>query len=330
MLKREYLPIIFSISGSELSPEEMAQIKKYRPVGIILSKWNIERDTQDNINWEKLRKLCKIIRRYCPYILVDQEGGRVQHVQGSNCFRAPPPAELAKDVTEENWEEKCKILRQHVHAIDKDLKGGGINVNCAPVCDLLHPDLPSCIGDRSFGTNPDIVCSFAINWVKQASADGIISVLKHCPGHGCAVGDSHTELPRTEKTLPNLIQSDFKIFKDAIHALYNDGISKDSFWIMTGHVLYPAIDSEHCATQSKKIIRMVREDWGFNGKIVSDCITMEALQGELWERAIAALEAGCDYVICVDHNLEQKDILKQKEIIAQKVTEYLAAKKNKI
>jgi beta-N-acetylhexosaminidase len=315
-----YLPVIFAVSGPELSDEEVAFFEQYRPIGTILSTWNIEFDERGDVNKEKLRQLCDGVHCYSPYILIDQEGGRIQHLHGANCYRAPAPGTFSAGATEENLEEKCAILRQNVCSIDGDLRELGFDVNCAPICDLLFEGIPSFIGDRSFGTNPDLVHSLAVDWVKQAPADGIISVLKHCPGHGSAVGDSHRALPRVEKSLPDLMGSDFKIFKDVIHTLYEDDISGDSFWVMTAHILYPAIDSEHCATQSPKIIRMIREDFGFRGKIVSDCIMMKALRGKLEERAIAALGAGCDYVICVNHDLEQK------KIIAEKVTDYLASR----
>ncbi|MDR2372030.1 MAG: hypothetical protein LBD60_02685 [Puniceicoccales bacterium] len=318
-----YLPVIFAVSGTELSDDETAFMEEYHPVGIILSRWNFEFDEQGNVDREKLRQLCDSIHVYSSHILIDQEGGRVQHLQGTNCYSAPAPGTFAKGVTGKNLKEKCEVIRQNVRAIDGDLVELGFDVNCAPVCDLLSENILSLVGNRGFGTNPDIVCSFAVNWVEQAEADGIISVLKHCPGHGSAVGDSHKALPRVEKPLPDLM-SDFRIFRNVICTLYNDGIDEDSFWVMTAHVLYPEIDPQHCATQSSKIIRMIREDFGFRGKIVSDCIMMKALQGERWECAIAALEAGCDYVICVNHDLEQK------RIIAEKVTEYLDSKEEEI
>jgi beta-N-acetylhexosaminidase len=314
----EYLPVVFAISGPELSDEEVAFFEQYHPIGTILSRWNFEFDEQGNVNKEKLRQLCADIHIYSRYILIDQEGGRVQHLRGTNCYRAPAPGTFAEDVTEENFEEKCELLRQNVRAIDDDLVRLGFDVNCAPVCDLLFDGIPSFIGDRSFGTNPDIVHSLAVSWVKQAAADGMVSVLKHCPGHGSAVGDSHKALPRVEKSLPDLMESDFKVFRDVVHTLYDDGIDPDLFWVMTAHVLYPAIDPDHCATLSPRVIRMIRDQFGFRGKIVSDCIVMNALRGGLGERAVNALKAGCDYVICVNRDLEQK------RIIAEKVTEYLA------
>jgi beta-glucosidase-like glycosyl hydrolase len=319
------LPVIFALSGSELSDDEKAFMEEYPPVGVILSRWNYEVDGQGNVNGEKLRQLCDAIHVYSPHILIDQEGGRVQHLRGTNCYRASAPGTFAEGVTEEILEEKREALRQNVRAIDGDLVELGFDVNCAPLCDLLSEGIPSFIGDRSFGINPRVVCDLAREWVKQAAADGIISVLKHCPGHGSAVGDSHKALPRVEKSLPDLEGSDFKIFGEVIRTLYeDDGIDEDSFWVMTAHVLYPAIDPDHCATQSQKINRMIRDRFGHRGKIVSDCVMMQALEGEPWKRAIGALEAGCDYVICVNHDLEQK------KIIAEKVTEYLAAKGEEI
>ncbi|MDR0590754.1 MAG: hypothetical protein LBG09_02795 [Puniceicoccales bacterium] len=315
----QYLPVIFAVKGPELSPEEVAFFEKYRPAGAILSTWNIERDAQGNINWGKLQKLCSDIRLYSPYILVDQEGGRVQHLSGTNAYRAPAPRTFTEGISGKNFGEKCETLRQNVQAIDSDLRRAGINVNCAPVCDLLFDGIPSFIGDRGFGTDPEVVEHFVEIWVKQAAQDGIISVLKHCPGHGSTAMDTHLNLPTVSKSLADLEQSDFKIFRTVIGAL-RGGISGDDFWVMTAHIVYSAIDAEHCATQSPAVIRMIREEFGFRGKIITDCICMKALRGEWWERAVASLGAGCDYILCCSADL------KKKEEIAERVRGYLAAK----
>jgi beta-N-acetylhexosaminidase len=315
----QYLPVIFAVQGSELSPDEVAFFEKYRPVGAILSTWNVEHDARGQINWGKLQKLCSDIRLHSLYILVDQEGGRVQHLKGAGSYVAPAPRTFAEGVSGGNFAAKCEALRQNVQAIDGDLRRVGINVNCAPVCDLLFDDVPSFIGDRSFGTNPDVVQKFAITWAEQAARDGIIPVLKHCPGHGSTAVDTHLNLPTISKSFANLEQSDFKIFKTVIGAL-EETISEDNFWVMTAHIVYLAIDADHCATQSPAVIRMIREQFGFRGKIVTDCICMKALEGEWWERAVASLGAGCDYVLCCSADL------KKKEEIAEKVRKYLAAK----
>ncbi|MDR3317792.1 MAG: hypothetical protein LBS71_03235 [Puniceicoccales bacterium] len=315
-----HLPFICGIHGTELTNEEIEFLKKYRPIGAILSSENLEYDTQRNINKEKFRKLCGDIHNYSPYILTDQEGGRVQHLQGSNCYRAPAPGSFSENIRQENFQEKCKAIQLNVKRIDQDLLDMGINVNCAPCCDLLPKGTASFIGNRSFGNDPQVVISFAVDWVKQAAQDGIISVLKHCPGHGNTVQDSHRELPVVNKSLPDLLQSDFKIFEDTVRQLQQSGIPEDCFWVMTAHVVYPAADPEHCATQSPTVIHMIREKFNFHGKIVSDCIRMQALKGELWERAIASLKAGCDYVLCCSSNLEQKIS------VAEKIREYMAAK----
>jgi beta-N-acetylhexosaminidase len=199
------LPVIFAVSGTELTPEEVAFFKEFHPIGTILSVWNLEFDEQRNVNKEKLKELCSHIHAYCPHILMDQEGGRVQRLKGPNCYNAPAPGSFSEGVTEENFEERCEALRQNVRRIDEDLLEVGIDVNCAPVCDLLFNDIPSFIGNRSFGTDPKMVYRFAVTWVEQANEDEIISTLKHCPGHGSTVADSHLGLPVVDKSLPELM-----------------------------------------------------------------------------------------------------------------------------
>jgi beta-glucosidase len=304
----EHLPVIVGISGAELTDAEVAFLKEYRPVGVILMSRNIARDGAGNCDTAKLRDLCADIRRHCPYVLIDQEGGLVQRLQGANCYSAPAAATFCS----------AAAVRAHVSLIDRDLIGAGINVNCAPVCDLLPADRPSYIGSRSFGSDRPAVASLAAAWTRQAAADGIVAVLKHCPGHGATAQDSHERLPVVEKPLAALREQDFGVFRDVIGDCYRDGI--DAFWIMTAHIVYPAIDALRCATQSPTVIRMIRDEWGFRGKIITDCIKMNALQGQLWERAVASLRAGCDFVLYTSGDFDVN------AEIAQKVREYIASK----
>jgi beta-N-acetylhexosaminidase len=305
------LPIIFGISGAELTSDELAFLKEYRPVGIILFSRNIAHDAHGNSDKVKLRKLCADIREHCPYVLIDQEGGPVQRLQRRNCYLAPAAGTFSTASTD--------ALRTHVSLIDRDLIDASIDVNCAPVCDLLPVQDPSYIGSRSFGSDRATVASLAAAWTKQAAADGIISVLKHCPGHGATAEDSHKGLPTVRKSLAALRDEDFGVFRDVIGECYRDGV--DSFWIMTAHILYPAVDAENCATLSPMIIRMIRDEWGFRGKIITDCVRMKALKGELWEKVLASLRAGCDFALCSSAGFELN------AEIAQKVREYVASKR---
>jgi beta-N-acetylhexosaminidase len=196
----------------------------------------------------------------------------------------------------------------------------GANVNCAPVCDLLVPGLPSHFDDRSFGSDLPVVQAFAASWVKQAARDGIISVLKHCPGLGSANEDSHDTLPTVTRTAEELHNNEIAVFRGVVSDLKASGISEDAFWIMTAHALYPALDPDRCATHSSIILSLIRNEIGFHGKIITDCLKMHALQGELWERGIAAIEAGCDYLLYVVSDLAIK------RGIAEKLVEHLRKK----
>jgi beta-N-acetylhexosaminidase len=164
------------------------------------------------------------------------------------------------------------------------------------------------------------VRAFAVEWVRQAARDGIVSVLKHCPGHGSTEVDTHAARPTVRKPRAELERTDFAVFRDAIRALARE-LPPGQFWVMMGHIVFADIDPENPASQSERIIRIVRDDFGFAGTIVTDCIRMNALGGELWERAVAALRAGCDYVLCLTADLPQK------RMISQKVAEYLRAQK---
>jgi beta-N-acetylhexosaminidase len=317
----EYLPLILAVKGSTLCEDDIAFFREYRPVGTILVTRNLDIDSDGQINKEKLRQLCAQIRAYSPYILIDQEGGRITHLKGSNVYDPPPPGTFSADVNESNFNERIESLRKHVALIDRDLTDAGITVNCAPVADLLFENVRSVIGDRSFGTDPQIVQRFSVEWVRQAARDGIISVLKHCPGHGSTELDTHLAQSVVRKTREELQRTDFAVFKGAIETL-NKELPREKFWVMVGHIVFQDIDPENPATQSEAVIRIIRDEFGFGGIIVTDCVSMKALKGEMWERAVASLRAGCDYAVCVTWNLNEK------RLIAQKVREYVKNRKD--
>lgn len=279
-------PVIFGISSIHLTPEEKSLFKAYCPSGIILFQRNCENPDQVKNLVDEIKN---ILGFDCP-ILIDQEGGRVSRLKEPNFkeFLAPASFENNEDV----FNNAFQMAMQ--------LKNLGINVNCTPLADLVFKETHAIIGDRSFGNDPNLVAEKAALVINAHFKAGVMPVIKHLPGHGRAVSDSHENLPIVDAFLHDLEISDFKAFKKAL------GQSEYMPWGMTAHIVYSAIDKLHCATLSKKIIKeIIREKIGFLGVLLSDCLTMKALKGSYKERAQKSLEAGCDVVLHCSGNYEE-------------------------
>jgi beta-N-acetylhexosaminidase len=183
--------------------------------------------------------------------------------------------------------------------IAEELYQLGINVNCAPLADVLYPDAHDIIGDRAFGETPEQIAVLGRSMAQGLMDGGVIPVLKHIPGHGRALVDSHEALPTVTATRAELETLDFKPFK----ALADLPMG------MTAHIIYTAIDAAHAATVSPKVIELVRRDIGFDGLLFSDDLSMKALTGSFEERTRATLAAGCDVVLHCNGQREEMEAI---------------------
>ena len=289
--------VIFGFSGTELSEKEREFFKESNPAGFILFKRNIE-------SKEQVKKLTSHLKSLFPerevLILIDQEGGRVQRITEPLTVKYPA-AKYFLDLMEDiGIEAALKEVYITNLTIAKELSELGINVNCTPVADLHFDATHDVIGDRSYGTDPEIVIKFCIEVIKAHLDSGVQPIIKHIPGHGRATSDSHLELPVIDANLEELEKTDFHVFKM---------LSKYSPFAMTAHIKYLNLDADNPVTLSTKAIKYIRDQIGFTGKIISDCITMSALSGSMGDRAIAASKAGCDYVLyCSDDIDEMREI----------------------
>src|SRR3546814_678946 len=166
----------------------------------------------------------------------------------------------------------------------------GINVDCAPVLDLQIPGAHDVIGDRAFGGDPELVAALGRSFCEGLLAGGVLPTLKHVPGHGRALADSHKKLPTVDRPFEELRRTDFAPF----HLLADMPLA------MTAHILFPEIDPHAPATTSPRVIDVIRKDIGFEGLLLSDDLGMEALRGSYSDRARAVLAAGCDLVLHCD------------------------------
>jgi len=280
-----HLSVIFGgIEGLSLSDAEIGFYRESNPWGFILFGRNIETPSQVRALTDSLRELS--CRSDVP-ILIDQEGGSVARLRPPH-FRAAPPAASYGACFAQNPEEGCEAVKLNSELFAKELSDLGINVNCLPVLDVPAPDGHEVIGTRAYGKTPEQVTTLGRGAAEGLLSGGVLPVIKHIPGHGRALSDSHLELPRVKTKLEDLRQSDFAPFK----AL------NDMPLAMTAHVVYEAVDSEQPATTSAKIFSdIIRGEIGFDGLVMTDDLSMKALSAPYEERARSSLDAGCDVIL---------------------------------
>ena len=276
---REPRAAIFGCAGLALSNAEREFFRAVNPLGFIL----FQRNCADP---EQVRALVAALRDCVGTddapILIDQEGGRVARLKPPHWRNYPAAAALA--ATAAPREASFLVAR----LIADDLSTLGITVDCAPVLDLPVEGADPIVGDRAYGTAPATVADLGRAACDGLLAGGVLPIIKHIPGHGRATVDSHKALPVVTAVAPELVENDFAPFR----AL------NDMPWAMTAHIVYQALDPDHPATLSRRLIdETIRASIGFDGVLISDDLSMAALPGTLAERAKGALEAGCDVIL---------------------------------
>lgn len=276
---------ILGIQGTALSESERALIKEADPLGFILFARNCESPDQVRALTGDLRGISG--RGDAP-ILIDQEGGRVARLTPPH-WRAAPSAAVFGDLYRNDPVAGLRATRLNARLIGAELAALGINVDCAPVLDLPRPGADPVIGDRAFGADAEAVGQLGNAFRKGLADAGVLAVIKHIPGHGRADADSHLALPRVTAPRDELSATDFAPFK----AL--SGVQPPTPWAMTAHVVFDAVDAEKPATLSSQIIgEVIRDEIGFDGLLITDDLSMKALEGPMAENARAAIAAGCD------------------------------------
>ena len=280
---------IFGLSGTELSSEERAFFAEIQPLGFILFRRNIDTPAQVRALTGSL-KAC--VERE-PLILIDQEGGRVRRLRPPHWPDYPPAAHYREFAR--TPEEERDLVRLGARLMAHDLRDLGINVDCAPVLDVPQPGAHDIIGDRAYGTTREDVAVMGRAACEGFLAGGVLPIIKHIPGHGRAGADSHAALPIVDASYDEIAATDFYPFQ----------VCADMPLAMTAHVLYRAIDKKHPATISKKAMKLIRDVIGFDGAIMCDDLSMNALSGNLARRARQSLRAGCDLLLHCNGSLPQ-------------------------
>ena len=283
---------ITGVSGLELTGAERDFIRSERPWGFILFKRNVETPPQVKLLVEELR--------YCvgvpdAPVLIDQEGGRVQRL-GPPHWPVYPPGALFGALYDLDPALGLSAARLSARLIAADLADLGITVDCLPLADVPVAGADAVIGDRAYGNRPDKVAVIARAVAKGLEQGGILPVIKHIPGHGRATADSHLRLPEVKTAKKELERTDFAAFQSLA----------DLPMAMTAHVVFSALDPVHPATTSATIIeQVIRREIGFQGLLMSDDVSMNALSGSIAERTGAIFLAGCDVVLHCNGKLDE-------------------------
>jgi beta-N-acetylhexosaminidase len=240
-------------------------------------------------------------------ILIDQEGGRVARLKPPH-WRAYPPARRYGDLYAQSPKDGLEATWLASRLMAAELLSLGINVDCLPVLDVPVPGAHDVIGDRAYGETPDVVSALGRAAAEGLLAGGVLPVLKHMPGHGRAGADSHLSLPDVKIDVKSLLLTDFLPFQ----ALSDFPLA------MTAHVVYSAIDAANPATTSRLIVSdIIRGVIGFDGLLMSDDLSMQALSGTLNARAKASFKAGCDLVLhCNGKMAEMLEIAREVPVLA--------------
>jgi beta-N-acetylhexosaminidase len=283
---------IYGCSGPELTSEERDFFRAVKPLGFILFARNVEAPDQIRALTSELRATTG--DTLTP-ILIDQEGGRVSRLKPPQWHERPAAGRFG-EIYANSAETAREAVYLNARLIAHDLSSLGINVDCLPVLDVPISGADPIIGDRAFGTDPAQIIDLGRAQMEGLMEGGVLPVMKHIPGHGRANADSHLALPRVDTEAELLSATDFVPFRGLAHCPM----------AMTAHVVYEAIDPQRPATTSPKVIRdIIRGEIGFEGLLMSDDLSMNALSGDLSVRTKAALFAGCDVVLHCNGKMDE-------------------------
>ncbi|MFC0687252.1 beta-N-acetylhexosaminidase [Novosphingobium clariflavum] len=276
-------PAIFGLSGLTLSDDERAFFRDADPAGYILFGRNIESREQVRALTDDLRT---IHGRERLLISIDQEGGRVARMKPP-VWPAYPPGEAFDRLYDLAPASAIEAARDNAEALGLDLAEVGITADCHPTLDVRQKGAHDVVGDRSFGFEPMRVAALGRATLQGLARAGVVGCIKHIPGHGRAMADSHKELPTVTASAEEL-ELDIEPFR----TLNQTPVG------MTAHVRYTAWDAENPGTLSPFVIgEVIRRKIGFTGLLMSDDLDMQALSGSVPELAARAIAAGCDIAL---------------------------------
>jgi beta-N-acetylhexosaminidase len=300
---------ITGVSGPELTAPERDFLRAERPWGFILFKRNVDSPAQVTRLVAELRET---VGEPDAPVLIDQEGGRVQRL-GPPHWPVYPPGAVFGSLYDVDPALGLKAAQLSNRLIASDLAELGITVDCLPLADVPVAGADAVIGNRAYGTEPAKVAAIARAVTDGLEQGGVLPVLKHIPGHGRATADSHFRLPTVDTPRSELERTDFAAFVPLA----------DLPMAMTAHVVFCTLDPAQPATTSATIIQQViRGGIGFQGLLMSDDVSMNALAGSIAERTRAIVGAGCDMVLHCNGKLdEMREVASQTPELSGKALE---------
>jgi beta-N-acetylhexosaminidase len=282
---------IYGLAGLELTNDERSFFRDADAAAFILFRRNCETPEQLLRLTDSLRDLTG---RYDLPILIDQEGGRVARMRPPE-WPAFPAAEKFANLYRAAPSSAIEAARSNARALALMLRSCGINVNCLPLLDVRQEGASDIIGDRALGSEPMQVAALGRAVLDGMASAGVVGVIKHIPGHGRALVDSHKELPVVTASAEEL-EADLEPFERLATAPMG----------MTAHVVYTTWDPDRPASMSPTVIGdIIRGRIGFDGWLMSDDLGMEALQGDFGSRAAGVVKAGCDVALHCSGKMEE-------------------------
>jgi beta-N-acetylhexosaminidase len=286
--------LVVGLAGTDLSASERRALAGGTRGGCVLFRRNLLGGLDGA---RRLAALTREIRDISPVdapplVAIDQEGGRVVRI-GPPALALPPMRRIG-DLGDVDFAARL------AEAQAKELAALGITMSFAPVADIhTRPENPI-IGDRAFAETPEGVARFARAWAQGLARGGVLSCVKHFPGHGDTTVDSHLALPRVERTREDLDRIEIAPFRMLAR---EPAVAS----MMTAHVVYPALDPGPATLSRAVCTDLVRGELGFDGVLFSDDLEMKAIQLPAGEAAVLAVSAGCDaLLICSREDLAEE------------------------
>ncbi len=286
--------LVIGIAGTELNEQERHWLQHDAVAGVILFTRNFASRAQ-------VSELSAAIREAAPrpqLICVDQEGGRVQRFREG--YSALPPLEGFGKRYAQDPQAALALAEEHAWLMASEIRASGIDLSFAPVVDLARGN--RAIGDRAFDADPIVVADFTRAYVRGMHSVGMPATLKHFPGHGTVLEDTHFDDALDPRPLEILREHDLLPFVAGIEA------GADA--VMMAHVAYPAVAPEPAGYSPRWIQQILREEMGFGGVVFSDDIGMAAAfsAGGVKARIDLHLDAGCDVVLVCSPKLVEESL----------------------
>ena len=283
------LALFVGIESLELTPDEATFLRDANPCGVFLFSRNIESPGQ-------VRRLCTQIRetlgRADAPIFIDQEGGRVQRLNNGNWPNFRSLGEFGA-LARKDLALARRAMWLSTRAMGAILADLTIDSGTTPVADLARPGTHEVIGERAFGEDPELVAVMAREVIDGMLEVGILPIVKHIPGYGRVAVDPHFDCPVVDASLAALRATDFR----------PSVALGDAPWAMVAHLVFTQIDPDRPASVSPLVYDLIRREIGYEGVLITDCLSMEALKGMPGERVAAALDAGCDIALLTQGGL---------------------------